>query len=244
METTSDAMNSPGAEFADRLDRQVAQALSDLEGSAAYRFVTRPTTRPRFKSAFANHLLLELFSLEPPVAAAALMAIRRRPENRPDLVLPETGQHRSAVSHGETTLQGSIRPSGIEAWAHSRPLTQAAFAVGAICHALAEQEGLFAYLGCAYLWEGLVGTLMSCAQELAQGGSFPAEAERFFKACATEPIVATGELRELIIGVVNDDASAATAIEYGLHCLAAVYPLPLWEGALHSTRLEEGSWGS
>ena len=51
---------------------------------------------------------------------------------------------------------------------------------------LAEREDLFAYLGGAFLWEGLAGVLAARARELAHAQSFPPEALQFINDGATE----------------------------------------------------------
>lgn len=221
-----------------RLDKRMAAVLAEVEQSEVYRLLADPSTSPRLTAAIVKYILLEVFSYGPHVTEATFTAVGRVPKNRPDLMRPMILHDLSEVDHGEMALKDFIKLGGDEAWARSRRITPASFAMGATCRMLAERENPFAYLGYMYLFEGLTPILTARAQEFLQAKGFPIDAQRFIDVHATEDIAHASFLRDLVIRVVTEYPEAASAIEYGFDCFATVYPLPIWKAAVEQARAE------
>jgi len=229
-------------EFAEHLDRKIAAVLGGIEQCGAYRLLSDPGTDSRTVAVILKYILLEVFSYGPHIVEATFRTIGRLPKNRPDLMRPMLLHNLEEVDHSEMALADYVRLGGDEAWARSRRITPASYAVAAVCRMLAERESPFAYLGYMYLLEALTPILAERAQAFSGAKGIPAEARDFIDFHAKEDIGHALRLRNLIVRVVREYPEAATAIEYGFDCFTCVYPLPVWAAALEHVR-EEGQPG-
>jgi hypothetical protein len=225
-------------EFVKQLDLKVGAMLTKVEASEVYGLVSNPQTDARLVVAIIKNVLLEVFSYGPHVTEATFTAIGRLPKNRPDLMKPMILHDLSEVDHGEMALKDFIKLGGDETWARSRRITPESFAMGATCRALAQLENPFSYLGYMYLFECLTPILTERAQKFLAETRFPPSARRFIDVHATEDIAHANDLAKLVARVVRDYPEAASAIDYGFECFAAVYPLPIWGAALRNAQAE------
>ena len=133
--------------FTNKLERKLHALLTEIEQSEVYQLVSSPNTRPELVTAIIKYILLEVFSYGPHVTEATFTAIGRLRKDRSDLMRPMILHDLSEVDHGEMALKDFIKLGGDEAWARSRLITPASFAMGATCRMLAERENPFSYLG-------------------------------------------------------------------------------------------------
>jgi hypothetical protein len=171
-----------------------------------------PATDPGLVASLIKYLLLEVFSYGPHIVKATFTTIGRVPKDRPDLMRPMLLHILEEVNHSEMALVDYIKLGGSEAWARSRRRTPAAFAVGAVCRMLAEQESPFAYLGYMYLLEGLTPLLTQRAQGFLSARAIAEGARHFIDFHAKEDIGHVRRLRKLIVRVVRDYPEAAAAL--------------------------------
>jgi len=225
-------------DFVRHLDKKVSGMLSRVETSEVYRIASDPNSDSRLVANIIKYILLEVFSYGPHVTEATFTAIGGFPKNRPDLMRPMILHDISEVDHGEMALQDFIKLGGNEAWARSRRITPVSFAMAATCRMLAQLENPFSYLGYMYLFECLTPILTERGQTFLTAKGFPAAARKFIDVHATEDIAHADALAKLVARVVRDYPDAASAIDYGFDCFAAVYPLPIWESALQQARTE------
>jgi hypothetical protein len=214
--------------------------LSKIEASAIYKSVFEPSANPRYVATVIKYILLEVFSYGPHVTEATFMAIGRVPKNRPDLIQVMINHDVEEVDHGEMALKDFIKLGGDEKWARSRRITPASWAMSAVCRMLAQFESPFAYLGYMYPFESLTPVLTERIQKQLALKGFPTEAQKFIDFHATEDVAHTKVLRTIVQRVVKDYPEAASAIDYGFDCFAAVYPLPIWDAAVANALSEIG----
>jgi hypothetical protein len=224
--------------FTDGLEQKMRALLTEIEQSEVYRLIAAPDTHPTLVAAIVKYILLEVFSYGPHVTEATFTAIGRLPKNRPDLMKPMILHDLSEVDHGEMALRDFIKLGGDEAWARSRRITPASFAMAATCRLLAEREDPFSYLGYMWLFECLTPILTERAQGFLAAKGFPMEAQNFIDTYAEEDIAHADVLTKLIQKVLREYPASASAIEYGFDCFAAVYPLPIWRAALARAQAE------
>ena len=218
--------------FAEHLDRKLNDVLGDVERTETYRRLADPRTGPQPTGELLKNILLEVFSYGPHIIEASFTAIGRLPKHLPDLMKPMLLHTLEEVDHSEMALTDYVKLGGDEAWARSRRITAASFAVGATCRMLAERENPFAYLGYMYLLEALTPTLAGRVRQFLADKGIPAEARQFIDFHAEEDINHARGLRNLIIRVVRSQPGAAAAIDYGFDCFRTVYPLPVWDAVL------------
>lgn len=222
---------STGSALLAWLDARLAEHLSKIETSPAYRCVESESTSRQLATAVVREVMLEVFSYGPLITEATFTAIGRWPKTRPDLMKMATTHILDEVDHCEVALRDYIQLGGNEESARARRMSPAAFAMAATCKLLAEREDPFAYLGFMYLFEALTPTLSQRALQVLARKNFAAAAQTFIDLHATEDIKHTAFLRGLMTKVVRDFPAAAESIKYGLECFACVWPLPVWEAA-------------
>jgi hypothetical protein len=229
--------------FADRLDAKMAALLAEIEQSEVARLMADPASDPRLVATIIKYVMLEVFSYGPHVTEATFTAIGRLPKNRPDLMKRMISHDLSEVDHGEMALRDFIKLGGDEAWARSRRMTPASFAMAATCRMLGERENPFSYLGYMYLFEAMTPVLAERTQAFLKAHGFPTDAQVFIDVHAKEDIGHASLMRDLLVQVATDFPDAMPAIEHGFDCFAAVYPLPIWRSAVEHARREVQAHG-
>jgi hypothetical protein len=232
------AANITPSQVVDNLDAKIAALLRRIEQSEVYQIVSNPKSDPGLVTAIVKNILLEVFSYGPHVTEATFTAISRMPKKHPELMKPMILHDLEEVDHGEMALVDYVKLGGCEAFARSRRMTPASFAMGAACRMLAEREDPFAYLGYMYLFEAMTPILTERVQGFLKAIGFPAEAQKFIDFHAEEDIAHANVLRTLIERSLMRFPESASAVEYGFDCFEAVYPLPIWAAALERTRQE------
>lgn len=224
--------------FAHYLEAKVRNLLRHVLESQEWKSVEDPAAEPGYVRTVLKYVLLEVFSYGPHVTEATFTAIGRFPKDRPDLMKPMILHDIEEADHGEMALRDFIRLGGDEAWARSRRITPASFAMAATVRWLAQCENPFAYLGYMYPFEALTPVFTARIQQVLARQKLPAEAQRFIDFHATEDIAHAKALRAFVERVVADYPEAAEAIEFAFDCFAAVYPLPIWRAAINHALAE------
>jgi hypothetical protein len=231
-------MSTSPRQFADHLEAKMLSLLDSILQSDVYQRVSAPDADTRLVIAVIKNILLEVFSYGGHVTEATFTAIGRFPKDRPDLMKPMILHDIEEADHGEMALKDYVRLGGDETWARTRRITPESFVMGATVRLLANQENPFAYLGYMYPFESLTPILTEKAQAILAAHGFPVEARHFIDFHAEEDIAHAKALRAFIERVVKDYPEAASAIEYGFDCFAAVYPLPIWKAAMARSEQE------
>jgi hypothetical protein len=225
-------------EIARRLEHKVQEMFASAEQSELWQTLAHPDTPPKQVAAIMKYLMLEVFSYGPLVVESTFRAIGRMPNTRLDLMRPIVSHLISEVGHGEMALKDFIKLGGDEAWARTRQMTSASYAMGATCRMLAERENPFGYLGYMYLFESVTPIMAERVQGFLQAQGFPVGAQRFIDEHAEVDIKHSELMTKLVVKVVHDFPEAGAAITFAADCFAAVYPLPIWATVMANVRAE------
>jgi hypothetical protein len=219
---------SDAKELLARLDQKLAVIVGEIERSEVYRVVVDPATPTPRVLAVVRNILLETYSYGADVTEAVSTAIGRL-ARRPDLVPPLLAHLGEEVHHAEMALRGFVELGGDAAAARARPLSPAAFAVGAVCLRVARDGDPLGYLGYVYLFEATTAVVAPRFHQALVGRGRPVP---FVEVHAVEEARHAADVRGQIDRAVRATPGSAAAIEAGFDYLAAVYPLPVWAPAL------------
>ena len=221
-----------------RLEHKVQEMFASAEQSEFWQTLAHPDTPPKQVAAIIKYVMLEVFSYGPLIVEATFRAIGRMPNTRLDLMRPMASHLMSEVGHGEMALKDFIKLGGDEAWARTRQMTPASYAMGATCRMLAERENPFGYLGYMYLFESVTPIMAERVQGFLQAKGFPVEAQRFIDEHAEVDIKHSDLMTKLVVKVVRDFPDAGAAITFAADCFAVVYPLPIWTAVMANVHAE------
>ena len=217
---------------------QISSYLQLASQSEPFLIVSDPQSDPRLVLTLMKYQFLEYYSVIPLITDAAFRAAaslaKRTPHLVEDFVICVLAEHR----RGEAAIRDFMRMGGNEAWARRRNLTPESTALVGVCRMLAEEQHPLSLLSYFVLSGPLSLALINGAKDAF---ARPGWIERKYEFLGLQSRVIRARARRLsrLVNACSRDAPDFTeAIEYGLSCLAAVYPLPIWKGALANAHAE------
>jgi hypothetical protein len=138
--------------------------------------------------------------------------------------LAEETLHRKTAMDGYLALGGATK--GVE-----DPMSSSAFAVASVWRGLERMASPLTYLGAMLLFEASTPQLCQPLSARLKAIGVSAAGAHHVNLHVTADIEHSALFRRWIVRLVNRDPATAAAIEYGMYCLAAVYPQPVFDAA-------------
>ncbi len=217
--------------FVDSLDARIQRLLDEIRESDVWQTITSPKTDPAFIKMIMREVYLEIYSYQPHVIEATIAIIGKMPKADPRMIHKMLVHQAEEADHGEMALRDYVALGGDEAYARSRRISPASFAVASLWWGLWKMEDPFTYLGALYPFEGLTPLVSQMVRESILKNGFPANALEYINFHAEEDIKHANLVRKLLKHVVKNYPSATDGIRVGIEYFLAVYPLPVWQTA-------------
>lgn len=224
--------------FVQALDARIGLLLQDVQKMEAWNVLMAPETDPALVRAIMREVYLEIYSYQPHVIEATIAIIGRMPKSDAKMIRTMLRHQADEADHGEMALRDYIALGGDEEYARSRRISPASFAAASVWWGLWRMESPFAYLGALYPFEGLTPLVSQMAMARLSASHFPGDALEYLQFHATEDVKHANLVRFLLKDVARRYDGAADAINYGIECFLAVYPIPVWDTAYRRARAE------
>lgn len=234
--------NSDDNIVATKLDLWIADHMTRVvEHSELYRLLADPHVAPAFAVSLTRHAMVESFAFTPRICATTIKAISKMPFEMPGVMKHAFLHVLEEVDHPEMAMRTYKALGGDEAWARSRRITPASFAMCAACERIVEELSGAAYLGFMYPFESMTPLLTQRVSGWLAAKGIGSEKREFIDVHAVDDIAHQRSMRNLIGKIVAQYPGAAEEIEYAAQVFFSVYPAPIWDAVVARAKEETGS---
>jgi pyrroloquinoline quinone (PQQ) biosynthesis protein C len=223
------------------LDAHIQCLLEEIKQTEVWQAVTSPTTDSAFMKVIMREVYLEIYSYQPHVIEATIAIIGRMPKADSRMVQKMLIHQAEEADHGEIALRDYVALGGDEAYARSRRISPASFAVASLWWGVWRMEDPFTYVGALYPFEGLTPIVSQMVREAILKKGFPGQALEYINFHAEEDIKHANLVRKLLKYVVMTYPTAADSIKTGIEYFLAVYPIPVWMTAYNRAKGQYGA---